>query len=111
MAGIWTDNIGWDLIYYFFFPLSDDMCMPCRFHNAWEFWVYNIVFGLVVGPNYSIVQTMMSELSPPGFEYMVSVARSASSHSQAPSAQKKKNNSFSVYLDWRIGPRQLLDRM
>ncbi|KAI9447661.1 MFS general substrate transporter [Lactarius indigo] len=48
--GIWTDKFG--------------------FHNAWEFWVYNVMFGLVVGPNYSITQTMMSELSPPGFEYM-----------------------------------------
>jgi len=40
------------------------------FHNAWEFWVYSVVYGLAVGPNYSISQTMMGELSPPGFEYM-----------------------------------------
>ncbi|KAH9010775.1 MFS general substrate transporter [Lactarius pseudohatsudake] len=50
MIGIWTDNFG--------------------FHNSWEFWVYNVMFGLAVGPNYAISQTMMCELSPPGFEYM-----------------------------------------
>ncbi|KAI9467370.1 autophagy-related protein 22-like protein [Lactarius psammicola] len=50
MIGIWTDKIG--------------------FHNAWEFWMYNVAYGLVIGPNYAITQTMMGELSPPGFEYM-----------------------------------------
>ncbi|KAH9062326.1 MFS general substrate transporter [Lactarius vividus] len=44
-----------------------------RFHNSWEFWVYNVMFGLAIGPNYAISQTMMGELSPPGFEYMVIV--------------------------------------
>ncbi|KAH9002489.1 vacuole effluxer Atg22 like-domain-containing protein [Lactarius hatsudake] len=51
MIGIWTDKFG--------------------FHNSWEFWVYNVMFGLAVGPNYAISQTMMCELSPPGFEYML----------------------------------------
>ncbi|KAH9018896.1 MFS general substrate transporter [Lactarius pseudohatsudake] len=50
MIGIWTDKFG--------------------FHNAWEFWVYSVVYGLVIGPNFSISQTMMGELSPPGFDYM-----------------------------------------
>ncbi|KAI9447647.1 MFS general substrate transporter [Lactarius indigo] len=50
MVGIWTDKIG--------------------FHNAWEFWAYNFVYGLVIGPRYATSQTMMGELSPPGFEYM-----------------------------------------
>jgi len=50
MIGIWTDKFG--------------------FHNAWEFWLYSVVYGLVVGPNYAISQTMMGELTPPGFEYM-----------------------------------------
>ncbi|KAH8982836.1 MFS general substrate transporter [Lactarius akahatsu] len=50
MIGIWTDKIG--------------------FHNAWEFWVYNIVYGSLIGPRYSTSQTMAAELSPPGFEYM-----------------------------------------
>jgi hypothetical protein len=54
-----------------------------------------------MGPNYSFTQTMMSELTPPGFEYMVGTARSASSRSQAPSAHKKQtNDSFSVY--WTV---------
>ncbi|KAH9164091.1 hypothetical protein EDB89DRAFT_2018649 [Lactarius sanguifluus] len=35
-----------------------------------SFWVYNVVCGLLRGPRYSISQTMMGELSPPGFEYM-----------------------------------------
>ncbi|KAH9173293.1 vacuole effluxer Atg22 like-domain-containing protein [Lactarius sanguifluus] len=59
MIGIWTDKFG--------------------FHNSWEFWVYSVVYGLVIGPNFSISQTMMGELSPPGFEYMVRAAHSPSS--------------------------------
>jgi len=50
MIGLWTDKIG--------------------FHNAWEFWVYSVVYGLVIGPNYSLTQTLMAELTPRGFEYM-----------------------------------------
>jgi len=50
MIGIWTNKFG--------------------FHNVWEFWMYSVVYGLVIGPNYSISQTMMGELTPPGFEYM-----------------------------------------
>jgi MFS-type transporter involved in bile tolerance (Atg22 family) len=50
MIGIWTDKFG--------------------FHNDWEFWLYSVVYGLAIGPNYSISQTMMGELTPPGFEYM-----------------------------------------
>ena len=48
MIGIWTDKIG--------------------FHNTWEFWAYNAVFGLGQAPYYAYSQTMMSELTPPGFE-------------------------------------------
>jgi len=86
--------VGSDL---FFFPLSDDVCILCRFHNAWEFWVYSVVYGLVIGPNFAISQTMMGELSPPGFEYMVGVACSPSSWSQAPSAQQKKQQFFGLF--------------
>ena len=73
LIGIWTDKFGSDLIYSIL-PPSNDVCIPYRFHNAWEFWLYNVVCGLVIGPNYSISQTMMGELTPPGFEYMVGVA-------------------------------------
>ncbi|KAI9447640.1 MFS general substrate transporter [Lactarius indigo] len=69
MIGIWTDKIGWDPTNPFF-SSSGNVCVPYRFHNAWEFWVYNVVYGLVIGPRYSTSQTMMGELSPPGFEYM-----------------------------------------
>ncbi|KAI6127431.1 autophagy-related protein 22-like protein [Pisolithus croceorrhizus] len=50
MIGIWTDKFG--------------------FHNVWEFWAYNIVFGLFQAPYYAFSQTMMAELSPPGFDNM-----------------------------------------
>ncbi|KAG2063676.1 MFS general substrate transporter [Suillus decipiens] len=50
MIGIWTEKLG--------------------FHNTWEFWAYNIVFGLFQAPYYAFSQTMMAELSPPGFDNM-----------------------------------------
>ncbi|KAF8841545.1 MFS general substrate transporter [Paxillus ammoniavirescens] len=50
MIGIWTNKFG--------------------FHNAWEFWAYNIVSGLFQAPYYAFSQTMMAELSPPGFDNM-----------------------------------------
>ncbi|KAF9562450.1 MFS general substrate transporter [Agrocybe pediades] len=50
MLGIWTNKIG--------------------FHNAWEFWAYNVVFGLFQAPYYAFSQTMMAELTPPGFDNM-----------------------------------------
>ncbi|KAI0249986.1 MFS general substrate transporter [Lactifluus subvellereus] len=50
MIGIWTPKFG--------------------FHNVWEFWAYNVVFGLFQAPYYAFSQTMMAELSPPGFDNM-----------------------------------------
>jgi len=50
MIGIWTNKLG--------------------FHNAWEFWAYNVVFGLFQAPYYAFSQTMMAELTPPGFDNM-----------------------------------------
>jgi MFS-type transporter involved in bile tolerance (Atg22 family) len=50
MIGLWTDKLG--------------------FHNAWEFWAYNVVFGLFQAPYYAFSQTMMAELTPPGFDNM-----------------------------------------
>ncbi|KAK0243386.1 MFS general substrate transporter [Armillaria nabsnona] len=50
MIGIWTETIG--------------------FHNVWEFWFYNIVFGIFQAPYYAFSQTMMAELTPPGFDNM-----------------------------------------
>ncbi|ORX35478.1 autophagy-related protein 22-like protein [Kockovaella imperatae] len=50
MLGIWTNKIG--------------------YHNTWEFWFYNVVFGLGQAPYYAYAQTMMAELTPPGFEGM-----------------------------------------
>ncbi|KAH7887427.1 MFS general substrate transporter [Phlebopus sp. FC_14] len=50
MIGIWTTKLG--------------------FHNVWEFWAYNVMFGLFQAPYYAFSQTMMAELSPPGFDNM-----------------------------------------
>ncbi|KAI0700603.1 MFS general substrate transporter [Cytidiella melzeri] len=50
MIGLWTDKFG--------------------FHNRWEFWAYNVVFGLFQAPYYAFSQTMMAELTPPGFDNM-----------------------------------------
>ncbi|TFY67506.1 hypothetical protein EVG20_g3925, partial [Dentipellis fragilis] len=50
MIGIWTTKFG--------------------FHNVWEFWAYNVVFGLFQAPYYAFSQTMMAELTPPGFDNM-----------------------------------------
>ncbi|KAF9226805.1 MFS general substrate transporter [Gyrodon lividus] len=50
MIGIWTNKLG--------------------FHNAWEFWAYNVMSGLFQAPYYAFSQTMMAELSPPGFDNM-----------------------------------------
>ncbi|KII94730.1 hypothetical protein PLICRDRAFT_33542 [Plicaturopsis crispa FD-325 SS-3] len=50
MIGIWTEKFG--------------------FHNVWEFWAYNVLFGLFQAPYYAFSQTMMAELTPPGFDNM-----------------------------------------
>ncbi|KAN0097165.1 Autophagy-related protein 22-like protein [Tylopilus felleus] len=50
MIGIWTKKFG--------------------FRNAWEYWAYNVIFGVFQASYYSYSQTMMAELSPPGFENM-----------------------------------------
>ncbi len=36
--------------------------------------VYNVVFGLFQAPYYAFSQTMMAELTPPGFDNMVCVS-------------------------------------
>lgn len=57
---------------------SVDDDIVSRFHNAWEFWAYNVVFGLFQAPYYAFSQTMMAELSPPGFDNMVRPAEPSS---------------------------------
>ncbi|EEB98444.1 hypothetical protein MPER_02042, partial [Moniliophthora perniciosa FA553] len=39
----------------------------------WEFWFNNVVFGLFQAPYYAFSQTMMAELTPPGFDNMASI--------------------------------------
>ena len=68
MIGLWTTKIG-----------ASPRCVCARacsfprtgFHNKWEFWAYNVVFGLFQAPYYAFSQTMMAELTPPGFDNMV----------------------------------------
>lgn len=50
MIGLWTDKIG--------------------YHHVYDFYVYNIVFGLFQAPYFSYSQTMMSEVTPRGYEGM-----------------------------------------
>lgn len=50
MVGIWTQRFG--------------------FHHLWEFWLYQIFYGLFVCPWYSYSQIMISEVTPRGKEYL-----------------------------------------
>ncbi|GAQ04298.1 hypothetical protein ALT_1619 [Aspergillus lentulus] len=50
MVGLWTQRIG--------------------YHNRWEFYFYNVVFGLFQAPYYAYAQTMISELMPQGYDNM-----------------------------------------
>ncbi|CAK1360005.1 unnamed protein product [Cercospora beticola] len=50
MIGIWTQRFG--------------------FHNKWEVWLYQVFYGLFVCPWYSYSQTMISEITPRGKEFL-----------------------------------------
>ncbi|KAM3073482.1 hypothetical protein ACMFMF_006688 [Clarireedia jacksonii] len=50
VVGLWSDTVG--------------------YHHVRDFWLYNIVFGLFQAPYYSYAQTMMSEVTPRGYEGM-----------------------------------------
>jgi MFS-type transporter involved in bile tolerance (Atg22 family) len=50
MIGIWTQKFG--------------------FHNKWEVWLYQVFYGLLVCPWYSYSQTMISEVTPRGKEFL-----------------------------------------
>ncbi|KAI9743395.1 MAG: hypothetical protein M1818_003242 [Claussenomyces sp. TS43310] len=50
MLGLWTDRVG--------------------FHHRRDFWIYNVLFGLFQAPYYAYAQTMMSEVTPTGYENM-----------------------------------------
>ncbi|KAJ8468562.1 hypothetical protein ONZ51_g9557 [Trametes cubensis] len=40
------------------------------YHNVWEYWVYHVISGLFIGPSYAFAQTIMAELTPPGYNNM-----------------------------------------
>lgn len=50
MIGIWTQSFG--------------------FHNKWEFWAYQVWYGIAVCPWYSYSQIMISEVTPRGKEFL-----------------------------------------
>ncbi|KAJ5891885.1 uncharacterized protein N7473_008113 [Penicillium subrubescens] len=50
MLGLWTNRIG--------------------YHHTWEFYFYNVIFGLFQAPYYAYAQTMISELMPRGYDNM-----------------------------------------
>jgi MFS-type transporter involved in bile tolerance (Atg22 family) len=50
MLGMWTDRVG--------------------YHTVRDFWIYNILFGVFQAPYYAYAQTMMSEVTPRGYENM-----------------------------------------
>ncbi|EKV07340.1 Atg22B-2p [Penicillium digitatum] len=50
MLGLWTSRIG--------------------YQNRWEFYFYNVIFGLFQAPYYAYAQTMISELMPRGYDNM-----------------------------------------
>lgn len=50
MIGIWTQSFG--------------------FHHAWEFWLYQVWYGIAVCPWYSYSQIMISEVTPRGKEFL-----------------------------------------
>ncbi|OJJ85516.1 uncharacterized protein ASPGLDRAFT_45489 [Aspergillus glaucus CBS 516.65] len=50
MVGLWTERIG--------------------YHHIWEFYFYNVIFGLFQAPYYAYAQTMISELMPEGYDNM-----------------------------------------
>jgi MFS-type transporter involved in bile tolerance (Atg22 family) len=50
MLGLWTERVG--------------------YHYVRDFWIYNILFGLFQAPYYAYAQTVMSEVTPRGYENM-----------------------------------------
>ncbi|EPQ27454.1 uncharacterized protein PFL1_04992 [Pseudozyma flocculosa PF-1] len=40
------------------------------FHHEYEFWLYQVFYGLVVCPWYAVSQTMISEVTPKGYEFL-----------------------------------------
>ena len=50
MVGNWTNKFG--------------------FHNAWEFWLYQAYYGIMVCPWYSYSQIMISSVTPRGHEFL-----------------------------------------
>jgi len=50
LVGIWTNKFG--------------------FKNVWEVWAYQAYYGLMVCPWYAYSQTMISEVIPPGKEFL-----------------------------------------
>ncbi|QRD82623.1 autophagy-related protein Atg22B2 [Aspergillus flavus] len=63
MLGLWTTRIGYHHRIYKSFT---NKIRP----KQWEFYFYNVVFGLFQAPYYAYAQTMISELMPQGYDNM-----------------------------------------
>jgi len=66
--------------------------------------VYNVVFGLFQAPYYAFAQTMMAELTPPGFDNMVRIA--VPSFDVYSLIKSGANASSSVFTDCRTPHRR-----
>ena len=91
MIGIWTTKLGYAT--RFTVPSTDHTDGRLRgLDGEWHgtgsttsgSWAYNVVFGLFQAPYYAFSQTMMAELTPPGFDNMVRPLPSPSLHSLLP---------------------------
>jgi MFS-type transporter involved in bile tolerance (Atg22 family) len=67
MIGIWTQVSS--MTDHHKFGLTT-MIQKFGFHHEWEFWVYQVYYGLFVCPWYSYSQTMISEVTPRGKEFL-----------------------------------------
>lgn len=71
------------------------------YHNNWEFWVYNAIYGVFQAPYFAFSQTVMADLCPSGFDFMVraTLITGYSNASQADAGWVGGNRSSSVCSD------------
>ncbi|TFK43968.1 autophagy-related protein 22-like protein [Crucibulum laeve] len=75
MLGIWTHKIGFHNVWEFWFVIFFQgsilkTWIKAKFKQQFSYRAYNVIFGLFQAPYYAFSQTMMAELTPPGFDNM-----------------------------------------
>ncbi len=95
MLGLWTHTVG--------------------YHHMRDFWIYNILFGLFQAPYYAYAQTMMSEVTPRGYENMFFglfgiTNRAVSSSSYHFRFKSETDNEFSRVSSGQMSFKQLSTR-